>query len=117
MNGFIFLEAGVQLSGIRSEGLLRLDRQLNVAEVVFERGDRLLTWGYVAGDVNHSQNSDGSLTVLCGYVSEIDCGPSIKHQQHAVDVLGESISADTSTVALTALLSSIHGSFSVEAKK
>ena len=113
MNGFIFLEAGVRASATHPEGLVPPGPHLTVKEETFARGDRLLAWGYAAGDVNYSQNVGDSLTVLCGYVSEIDHGPKIKDQQQATNFLRESIEADTSSATLTALLNRIHGSFAV----
>ena len=87
--------------------------QLRVEQKVLHCGDGLLVWGYAAGDVNCSQGVDDSLTVLCGYVSEIDRGPRISSQQYAATFLRESIEADASQAGLTALLTRLHGSFAV----
>jgi len=113
VNGFIFLEGGVQPSGKDPQRLVPPGPQLGAGEVTFRHGDRLLAWGSTAGDVHYSQNAGDSLTVLCGYVSEIDGGPRIVDQQQAVNFLRESIEADNSTAALTALLNRIHGSFTI----
>lgn len=113
MNGFLFLEAGVQPSGTHCERVVPPDRQLMVEELTFGCGDRLLVWGYPAGDIKYSQCAGDSLTVLAGYISEIDRGPKIVDQQHAANFLRECLEADSSTAALAALLNRIHGSFAV----
>jgi hypothetical protein len=113
MNGFIFWEAGVRPSRTCPEELLPPDAHLMVQEETLGCGDRLLAWGYRAGDVHYSQSAGDSLTVLCGYIAEVDGGPKIEDQQQATEFLRKSIEADTSTPALTALLNRLHGSFAV----
>jgi hypothetical protein len=51
--------------------------------------------------------------VLCGYISEISKGPAVLEQEAAAGFLRERLEESTSPQALKALLSRLHGSFSV----
>jgi hypothetical protein len=110
MKGFIFLEADP--SGNKTKKVESFVLHPEVEEESFCSGDRFITWGGGAGDINYSQSED-SLTVLCGYVSEIDGAPRIISQRHAANFLRESIDTDSSMQALTVLARRIHGSFAV----
>jgi len=113
MNGFLFLESLVEPAGALRQTLVRTDPALDLEELTLINGDRFLLWGYPAGDVRYCQGGNGSLTVICGYVSEIDSGPPVLDQQQAVRTLHDAISADMSTRTLKHLLNRIHGSFAI----
>ena len=113
MNGFLFFESTVNPSGAFRQAIVRTDPELALEELTLINGDRLLLWGYPAGDIRYCQSCNGSLTILVGYVSEIDGGPPILDQRQSLRILHDAISADISTGALTQLLSCVHGSFAV----
>jgi hypothetical protein len=113
MNGFLFLESMVEPSGALRAAIVRTDPELALEELTLMNGDRLLLWGYPAGDMRYYQSGNGSLTILYGYVSEIDGAPPVLDQRQSVRILHDAISAGISTSALTQLLNCLHGSFAV----
>lgn len=113
MNGFIYIERALQQSWDELSRPRLFSGWEGTRQESFACGDVLVAWGQGTGDVHYSRNGEESIVVLCGYVSEVNHGPTLRGGEHAANFIHECLGRDSSTMALKALLDRLHGSFSL----